>query len=82
MKYTFTQGDYAHIKESGFNPQICKECQEIDVVLKNLSTGITSDLYEALKALKFQFAVAVVHPYSKDAKIYEQAEKALAWAES
>lgn len=58
MNFTFTQGDYAHIKESGFNPQICKECQEIDRVLRNLSTNITSDLYEALK----QIAVLLANP--------------------
>ena len=39
------------------------------------------DMYEALKALIFQFAMAVEHPYSKDKKIYEQAKKALAKAE-
>lgn len=40
-----------------------------------------SDLYEALKALKFQFAMAVEHPYSKDKEVYEQAEQALAKAD-
>ena len=53
MGYTFTQEQYTHIKEKGFNPGICNECREIDVVLRNLSANapITSELYEALKAL-------------------------------
>lgn len=38
-------------------------------------------LYEALKALLFQFAVAVEHPYSKDKEVYDQAGQALAKAE-
>ena len=39
------------------------------------------DMYEALRALSFQFASAVEKPYSKDKEIYEQAQKALAKAE-
>jgi len=36
------------------------------------------EMYEALKALLFQFAMAVEHPYSKDKEVYEQASKAIA----
>jgi len=39
------------------------------------------DMYEALKDLMFQFAVAVEQPHSVDTRIYNQAEQALAKAE-
>jgi len=39
------------------------------------------DMYEALKALIFQFAVAVDDVRSKDKEVYEQANEALAKAE-
>ena len=38
-------------------------------------------MYEALKALTFQFAMAVDDVRSKDKEVYEQAQKALAKAE-
>ena len=38
-------------------------------------------LYEALKALTFQFAAAVEHPYSADTRVYTQAREALSNAE-
>jgi len=38
-------------------------------------------MYEALKELMFQFAVAVEHPYSKDTEVYERAENAINLAE-
>lgn len=38
-------------------------------------------MYEALKALTFQFAAAVEHPYSADTRVYTQANEALAKAE-
>jgi len=39
------------------------------------------DMYEALKTLQFQFALAVDLLDSKDEEVYEQAEKALDKAE-
>ena len=45
---SFTIEHYNHIKENGFNPKICKECQEIDTALKS-NAQLISDLYEALK---------------------------------
>jgi len=39
------------------------------------------EMYEALKDLMFQFAVAVEQPHSVDTRIYNQAEQALAKAE-
>jgi len=39
------------------------------------------DMYEALRDLMFQFAVAVEQPHSVDTRIYNQAEQALAKAE-
>lgn len=39
------------------------------------------ELYEALIALSFQFAVAVEKPYSKDKVVYEQAQQAISKAE-
>ena len=40
-----------------------------------------AEMYEALKDLMFQFAVAVEQPHSVDTRIYNQAEQALAKAE-
>ena len=37
----------------------------------NLFLG-SRDMYEALKALMFQFAVAIENPYSKDKEIYNR----------
>ena len=55
MEYTkFTQEQYNHIKENGFNPKICQECQEIDMVLLKLAdNSIVSDLYEACKFAEY-----------------------------
>jgi len=39
------------------------------------------DMYEALKALTFQFAAAVERPYSADTRVYTQANEAIAKAE-
>ena len=39
------------------------------------------DMYEALKALTFQFAAAVERPYPADTRVYTQANEALAKAE-
>ena len=39
------------------------------------------DMYEALKALTFQFAMAVSNPYSAEKRVYTQANEALAKAE-
>ena len=69
-------------KEVHWGVQLNNTTQEIET-LPNLRIEINgySELYEALKALMFQFAMAVEHPYSGDKKVYEQAEQALAGAE-
>lgn len=49
---TLTQEHYDHIKEKGFNPKICRECQEIGYILVELVANArliasAPDLYEA-----------------------------------
>ena len=49
----FTEEHYNHIKERGFRPDFCRECQEIDKVLMKMPQSYYA-LYEAGKMLVSQ----------------------------
>ena len=53
MEYTISPEQYAHLKDNGFKPLICQECQRIDMVFNGQLANArliaaAPDLYEAL----------------------------------
>ena len=45
----FTQEQYQHIRKFGFRPDFCKECQEIDIILRDLPEDYDKGLKGATK---------------------------------
>lgn len=83
-----SQEQYNHLKECGFNPKICHDCQEIDVVLMELSTNSSKynaapGLYEACKEAH-NLIVELFARYNlelKESRAYEKLYKAIAEVE-